>query len=393
VPKSLKYTLLAVLLAAVLYIPYGVPERSWLTPLNLAAAAAVGAIGLNILLGFTGQLSLAHPFFLAIGAYGYTFLSADHDPITKAASAGERLRSLGLHPLVSAAIIIVVAGLFGGLLSPIAGRLKGIYLGIATLGLVFLTDHILQNVKTMTGGFNGRRVPVMDLGFTKINECRPKACSSSMFGSTIKWGSPEKLWYFQIILVVLAFILARNMMKGRPGRALMSIRDGETAASVMGVNLTRYRAYAFILSAMFAGLSGVMYALANGNVTPPEFGVDSGASYLAMVVIGGVGSLVGPLIGAFFVKMLPDLIQRNSETLSWLVAGPNDPSGLKPLSVAKFIYGGLIILLLLFEDGGLAGLVRRIRHRSAAGAAKSGADTGGSSDSLTTNHQPGGVLI
>lgn len=392
-PKSLKLFLLALLAFAVLYIPFGVPERSWLTPLNLAAAAAVGAIGLNILLGFTGQLSLAHPFFLAIGAYGYTFLSADHDPITKAASAGEKLRSLGLHPLVSMVIIVVITGVFGGLLSPIAGRLKGIYLGIATLGLVFLTDHLLQNVKSVTGGFNGRRVPVMDLGYTKINECRPKACSANMFGSSIKWGSPEKLWYFQIILVALAFILARNMMKSRPGRALQSIRDGETAASVMGVNLTRYRAYAFILSAMFAGLSGVMYALANGNVTPPEFGVDSGASYLAMVVIGGVGSLAGPVIGAFFVKMLPDLIQRNSEHLTWLVAGPNDPNGLKPLSVARFIYGGLIILLLLFEDGGLAGLVRRVRHRRVNDGSIAGADNGEPNGTPITNQQTGGVLI
>ena len=357
-PKPFKLLVGALLLAVALYVPFGVPDRSWLTPLNFALAAAVGAIGLNILLGFTGQLSLAHPFFLAVGAYGYTYLAANSDPITQGVSKDSKLLALGLPPLVATVVIVIIAGILGALLSPIAGRLKGIYLGIATLGLVFLTDHLLQNLKDITGGFNGRRAPVMNVGFTKLANCRPKECVVN----GVKWGAPEKIWYFGVVLVLLSWLVARNMMKSRPGRALQSIRDGETASAVMGVNVTRYRAYAFMISAMFAGLSGVLYAVANGNVTPPEFGVDSSVAYLAMVVIGGLGSLGGSIVGAFFVRMLPDIIQRNGKHLP-LVAGDNDPTGWKPLALARVIYGLLIILLLLKEEGGLAGLVRRALHR------------------------------
>jgi branched-chain amino acid transport system permease protein len=386
VPKPFKLALGALLLAVALYVPFGVPDRSWLTPLNFALAAAVGAIGLNILLGFTGQLSLAHPFFLAVGAYGYTYLAGNSDPITSEAAKSERLLALGLPPLVATVVIVVVAGVLGGLLSPLAGRLKGIYLGIATLGLVFLTDHLLQNMKDVTGGFNGRRVPVMDLGFTTLDRCRPKECVVN----GIKWGAPEKIWYFGVFIVLVSWVLAHNMMKNRPGRALQAIRDGETAASVMGVNLTRYRAYAFTISAMFAGLSGVLYAISNGNVTPPEFGVDSSVAYLAMVVIGGLGSLGGSIVGAFFVRMLPDIIQRNGKHLP-LVAGDNDPTGWKPLALAKIIYGLLIIGLLLREEGGLAGLVRRVfgrRHRPQISPPTAGEPASAASGALATATHP-----
>ena len=351
-PRTIGFVLL-VLLA--LYVPFGVGERNWLTPLNLAMAAAIGAIGLNILLGYTGQLSLAHPFFIAVGAYGYSWLSADSDPITKAARDSDHLSGLGLHPILATILVLILAGLLGAAFSPIAGRVKGIYLGIASLGLVFLTDHLLQNMKGVTGGFNGRRVPVYDVGIGKISSCRPKECQ--LFGNP--FGQPERLWYLLVVVVFLSYLLARNMMKGRPGRALQALRDGEIPASVMGVNLTRYRASAFMVSAMFAAMSGVMYALANGNITPTEFQVDSSVMFLAMVVIGGLGSLGGSIVGALFVRILPDLITRHGDKIPF-VGDPSNPTGLKPLAMARFIYGAAVILLLLFEDGGLAGLWRRI---------------------------------
>jgi branched-chain amino acid transport system permease protein len=355
--KLPKYIAVVALYAVALYVPFGVEQRNWLTPLNLAMAAAVGAIGLNILLGFAGQLSLAHPFFVAVGAYGYSYFSSGYDPITKSAAETDKLSGMSLHPLLSTVVVLILAAALGALFSPIAGRVKGIYLGIASLGLVFLTDHLLQNVKGVSGGFNGRRVPVYDVGFTTIERCRPKECVVN----GVPFGQPEKLWYLLLVVVTLSFILARNMMRGRPGRALQALRDGETPASVMGVNLVRYRASAFMVSAMFAAMSGVMYALANGNITPAEFSVDSSVAFLAMVVIGGLGSLGGSIVGALFVRILPDLITRHGEKIPF-VAAPDDPSGLKPLAAARFIYGATIIVLLLFEDGGLAGLMRRMRN-------------------------------
>lgn len=348
---------MAALYAVALYVPFSVEQRNWLTPLNLAMAAAVGAIGLNILLGFAGQLSLAHPFFVAVGAYGYSFFSSGYDPVTRGVAKSDRLSGVGLHPLLSTVVVLMLAAVLGALFSPIAGRVKGIYLGIASLGLVFLTDHLLQNVKGVSGGFNGRRVPVYDVGFTSIEKCRPKEC----IVSGVPFGQPEKLWYLLLAVVTLSFILARNMMRGRPGRALQALRDGETPASVMGVNLVRYRAAAFMVSAMFAAMSGVMYALANGNITPAEFGVDTSVAFLAMVVIGGLGSLGGSIVGALFVRILPDFITRHGEKIPFVAAADN-PNGLKPLAMARFIYGGTVIVLLLFEDGGLAGLLRRARR-------------------------------
>jgi branched-chain amino acid transport system permease protein len=355
--RTAKYVGVALLLLLALYVPFGVGQRNWLTPLNLAMAAAVGAIGLTILLGFTGQLSLAHPFFIAVGAYGYSFLSARHDPVTREVATSEHLRGLGLQPLLATVVIVAFAGLLGALFSPIAGRVKGIYLGIASLGLVFLTDHLLQNMRNITGGFNGRRVPTYDVVVGKISSCRPEC---KLLGH--KFGQPERLWYVMLVAVVLSYVLARNMMRRRPGRALQALRDSETAASVMGVNLTRYRAMSFTVSSMFAGLSGVLYALANGNVTPAEFSVDTAILFLAMVVIGGVVSLGGAIAGALFVRILPDFITRHGEKIPF-VAGQNDPTGLKPLAMAQILYGAIVILILLFEDNGLAGVTKRIWHR------------------------------
>jgi branched-chain amino acid transport system permease protein len=343
-------------LAVAAYVPFGVEQRNWLTPLNLAMAAAVGAIGLNILLGFTGQLSLAHPFFVAVGAYGYSYFSSSYDPITRSAAERDELSGAGLHPLVSTVVVLLLAAALGAAFSPIAGRVKGIYLGIASLGLVFLTDHLLQNVKGVTGGFNGRRVPVYDLGFTRIDSCRPECTVGG-----VPFGQPEKLWYLLVVVVGLSYVVARNMMHGRPGRALQALRDGEIPAAVMGVHLTRYRASAFMVASMFAAMSGVMYALANGNITPAEFQVDSSIAFLAMVVIGGLGSLGGSIVGALFVRILPDFITRHGDKIPF-VAAPDNPSGVKPLAMARMIYGAAIVLLLLFEDRGLVGLGRRLRQ-------------------------------
>jgi len=267
---------------------------------------------------------------------------------------------LGWPPLLAAVIAPVMSGVLGIAFSPIAGRLKGIYLGIASLGLVFLAQHLLFNWRTVTGGFNGRLVPEFEVAGFSFSDQRPPT-----FLLGIPFGRLERLWYLELAIVILAFIFARNVVRGRPGLALQAIRDAEVAASALGVDLARQRAYAFGLSSVYAGIAGVMLALANGTIVPETFGFTVAIDYLAMVVIGGVGSLAGSCVGAAFVVALPLVLQNNVDSLSF-VARPGD-SGIQAAEWANFAYALAIVLILLFEDRGLAGLTRRTLGRLVPG--------------------------
>src|SRR4051794_9217329 len=191
-------------------------EAFWEQTGLFAMAAIIGAIGLTILTGTTGQLSLAHAFFLAVGAYGYCYF-AGHKSLGAEAATG-----LGLPPLLSMVLAVLLAGLCGALFSPISGRLRGIYLGIASIGLVFVGQHILFNATTLTGGFNGRDAETFSLlGF----HFEPGHPDVTLGG--VAFGSLEKLWYLGLALVFIAYFVGRNITTSRPGRALMTVRDHE----------------------------------------------------------------------------------------------------------------------------------------------------------------------
>jgi len=309
-------------------------------------AAAVGAIGLTLLTGVTGQLSLAHAFFLAVGTYSYAFLSGE--PGGQAVKYG----GLGLHPVLAAICGVLLAGFAGLLFSPIASRLRGIYLGVASLSLVLIGQHVLFNWQAVTGGFNGRpAAPFRLFGFEFSNDS-----PENLFVLDVPFGRNERLWYLFLVLLVLAALFARNLLRSRPGRALQMVRDREVAASVMGVGVARYKAYAFVLSSLYAGLAGVMLALIL-RPTPDSFGLVLSISYLAMIVIGGLGSVVGAIVGATFVTALPALFQQYSDVFSFL-AQPGT-GGLDAATFAKFLYGGAVVFVLLVEPGGLGAVGRR----------------------------------
>src|SRR4051794_20913593 len=184
---------------------------------------------------------------------------------------------------------VLFAGLAGALFSPIAGRLRGIYLGLASLGLVFIGQHILFNAKGVTGGFNGRDAQPMTLfGFT-FSDHSPD--SFVVFG--VPYGQLERLWYLGLLLVAVSWWYARNVVRSRPGRAMEAVRDSEVAAAVMGVNVPVYKAGAFTVSSMYAGLAGVFLALAFGRIVPDSFGFLVSIDFLVMVVLGGLGSIGG----------------------------------------------------------------------------------------------------
>src|ERR1700710_562219 len=235
-----------VLMAVLLLLPFYL-EEFWLRVGFAVFAGVIGAIGLNLLVGTAGQLSLAHGAFLAVGAITYTYLAGSSESRT-----GVKLSGLGMPPLLAMVLGVLAAGLAGLIFSPIAARLRGIYLGVASIALVFIAVHVLNNLKTVTGGFNGRTVPDFSLfGFSFTDE------KPNLFVAGIEFDQAERLWSLGLALAALAYYFARNLIRSRPGRALQTLRDSETAAAVMGVNVQRYRATAFLVSSMYAGLAGV----------------------------------------------------------------------------------------------------------------------------------------
>lgn len=330
---------LAVLCAFPFYL-----DAFWLRIGLFSMAAAIGAVGLGLLTGTAGQLSLGHAFFLAVGAYGYVWLAGEPGP--------------GLPPALALVLAVLLTGAAGGLFSPVAGRVRGIYLGVATLALVFIGHHVLLTADSVTGGFNGRSVPPLEIGGFAFDTTEPELV---VLG--VPFGAEERLWYLGLALLALTCFTARGLLRGRPGRALAALRDSETAASVMGVDVARHRSAAFVVSSMYAGLAGVLLALSFRRVVPDYFGLVLSVDYLAMIVIGGLGSVAGAVAGAVFVTALPLLMTRYADQLP-LVTAPGSTDGtVGPTEAARYLYGAAIVVILLHAPDGLRGLIRRARGR------------------------------
>ncbi|MFF3612996.1 branched-chain amino acid ABC transporter permease [Streptomyces sp. NPDC002580] len=325
-------------------------DRFWLQAGLFAMAAAIGGIGLNLLTGATGQLSMGHAFFLAVGAYAYCVFAAD---------GGDGLTGLGLPTWLAAVLAVAVSGIAGGVFSPIAGRLRGAYLGIATLALIFIGQHVLFNARDVTGGFNGRDVPPLSLFGLTFDD-------REVVVAAVPFGSAEKLWYVGLAVLLGCGLFARGVLRGRPGRAMNAIRDHRIAAGVIGVPVARYRAGVFVLSSMYAGLAGVLLALVFQRTVPDYFGITLSLEYLAMIVIGGLGSVSGAVVGAVFVSLLPQLLTRYSDALP-LVSDPGT-GGIAPGEAARYLYGAAVVAVVLFLPGGLVRVAARLRVTPRPGA-------------------------
>lgn len=356
-PRVLKLvsigTAVVVLAIAPLYL-----DQFWLQAGFAIAGAAVGALGLNILIGTAGQLSFAHPFFLGVGATTYTWMSAEGGATTGSVS----LSGLGLPTELALVGAVLAAGSLGYLFSPLASRLRGIYLGVASIGFIFLGQHILDNWTSISGGYNGRITTELSLfGFTFAD-------TMDLVVLGVPFGRAERLWYFGLAAVALGAWLARNIVRSRPGRALAAVRDSEVLAAVYGVDVRRYKRRAFVVSSMYAGFAGVMVALAIGSVTPGAFDLALAFSYLSMIVLGGLGSVAGALLGAAFVAGLPLVLQQHAAALPFISEVGAD-EGLSASSLARYVFGLGIILVMLFEPRGLIGLGRRAKRLTRLGDA------------------------
>ena len=347
--KQVKLLLVLAAFVVLLLVPLYV-EPFWTQVGFGVFAAAIGAIGLNLLVGTTGQLSLAHAFFLAVGAATYCYVSGEPGGTATAVDG------LGAPPVVGMLCGVALAGVGGLLFSPIAARLRGIYLGVASLGLVFIGQHLMNTLEPVTGGFNGRATPTFAVPGFSFGSSDP-----DLFVLGVPFREAEREWYLGLFLLAAAWWFAHNLLRSRPGRALQTLRDSETAAAVMGVNVQAYKARVFFVSSMYAGLAGVLVALSIGAIAPESFTLEVSVLYLAMIVLGGLGSVGGAVAGAAFVSALPVIFQRYADVLP-LLSQPGQ-GGLSAPQGARILFGVTIIAVVIFQPAGLAGLARRRPRR------------------------------
>jgi len=337
---SRRVTLLIGLLIVLVF--FLIASDDWLSIVNYTLIAAIAALGLNVLSGYTGQVSLGIAFFMAIGAYTAALLGG-----TPPSSSGEPM-GLGLSFLIWLPASGIVAALAGALVGPTALRLKNFYLGIVSLALVFVGHYIFINVKGLTGGPQGRGFPVPAFGSLSFDQQNP------ILGFILTSGQQ----YFLLILLVLvlAALFVGNVMRSRAGRAFQAVRDNEIGAAIMGINLFEAKMGAFILSSFLAGIAGALYASYSRFIIPDFWDLTLSIQFVAAIIVGGVASVWGSILGAAFVFAIPRVIDQFS-----LLPPSTSGHGLTGGDLNAIIYGLLILVFLLFEPGGVIGLVRRSR--------------------------------
>lgn len=324
----------------VIILFFSVASEDWFTIVNNTLIAAIAALGLNVLSGYTGQVSLGISFFMAIGAYTAALLGGPQ-PTGPLDPQGFALPFFVWLPVAG-----IVAALIGALVGPTTLRLKGFYLGIVTLALVFIGQYIFMNLRPVTGGPQGRTFPVPAIGDASFDQ------QNSFFGFALTSGQQ----YFLLVLLVLALsaLFVSNVMCSRAGRAFRAVRDHEVGASIMGVNIFRAKMKAFILSSFLAGVSGALFASLIRYVTPNYWDLTLSIQFVAAIIVGGIASVWGSILGAAFVFGLPQVIDYFS-----LLPSSTNSGGLNSGNLNALIYGALIIVFLLFEPGGVLGLVQR----------------------------------
>ena len=313
---------LVILLAVIVLLPIlGDPYFVYLV--NLSCLAAVAAVGLNILTGYTGQISLGHAAFLAIGAY-------------TAANFANHFGTPFWINLPAAGLVSAAAGALVGI--PCL-RLKGLYLAMATMAFGMMVEFVVITWEGLTEGVRGMSMPTL-----------------TVFGYELD--TDEKMYFFLLAVTALMLLTAANIMRSRIGRAFVAIRDRDIAAEAIGVDVTYYKVLSFAVSAFYAGVAGGLYAYTLGYIHPEHFTLLLSIQYIAMIIIGGMGSIIGSVFGAIFLVVMPEFIKMFAQGLAEVfpaMQGRYD----EEWNIAAF--GLLIMVFLIFEPGGLYAIWNRIK--------------------------------
>jgi len=311
-----------ILFVGILVFPF-IAGSYFLYVMNLVCIAVIGCLGLNLLSGFAGQLSLGHGGFLAVGGYFTVILIA---------KAG-----------LSIWVAIPIAGCFTAISSLVISgsslRLRGLYFTISTLAFQFIIEHIILHWENLTGGPKGIPLPSDEI---------PKFLG----------GSLRNKYFFLMAFTIAAIIFAKNISRSKTGRAFVAIREMELAAKVLGLNIAKFKIIAFLLSSFFAGIAGSLYVLNKGFIGPEDYNLQVSIEYIMMVLIGGIGTILGSIFGAIFVVILPEALRLVFSNL-----GSTYPFLSRVISdIQNIILGLIIIVFLIFEPEGLEGIWRRIKR-------------------------------
>ena len=313
---------------------------------TLVVVYAISGIGLNLISGYAGQISLGHALFMGIGAYTAALLGGTETNL---------VRGYELDVLIWLPMAGLVPALFGWLVAPIAARVRGLYLAILTLGLLFVGEHILKEMKWLTGGTGvGRRPAGTDLLGFEIYARR------TVFGTELP--SIASFYLFSLLILVVLAVLARNVARTRQGRAFSAVRDRDIAAEVMGVPLLRTKRLAFTLSSFYAGVGGALLTIVFGFTTPERWNLLLSIDFLAVVLIGGAATITGPIIGAAFVVLMPRFIETFAGSLPFISTTVGGSGILNVFQLQRLLFGAMIVLFLVLEPRGLFGVWIRVRN-------------------------------
>ena len=289
----------------------------WLTQLSFVLIYAIAGLGLMVLAGYTGLLSIGHAAFLGVGAYAQAFLTSLGWPFPLA--------------LIVAAVLSAAAGVVVGL--P-ALRVKGIYLAIATLAFGFIVEEVMARWEPVTGGNSGLAVK-----------------APSLLGWEL--GGSQAFYFLCLALCALVTLGVLNLLRSSTGRAFIAIRDSEVSAQSMGIHLARYKTLSFALSAAIVGIAGALYAHKLRFISPEQFGIAQSIDLLLLVVVGGLGSVHGAFLGAIFLITMPQFIALAKD---WLPPAIGQATGLQGV-----VYGVVLVAFVLFEPTGLYGRWLKLR--------------------------------
>ncbi len=370
---------------------------TWLNPVSNMITLGVAALGFTILVGVTGQVSIGHSFFMGVGAYMAVALGGPGDGGTACVPFHEELGlleesgvcGLGLPIWIWLPAAGVAAALVGMLVSPAAVRVRGLYLAIATIGLVFIGLHLGRMLPEFAGDFeSGRTWPELQIKLWKEEVPLIDMTSDGTWFGLIHLSEEQKQFFFLTALFIIFAIAAKNIIRSRTGRALAAIRDRDIAAEVMGVPEQKYKRIGFAISSFYAGIGGALFASYNGRVAPVQWSLFLSVDFIAILLIGGAGTIAGTILGTMFVELTPEVVKRFTDWLGDQVAGEGivatlanvmltegsgdfGPISLTPASpgwpMSVFlwnfvIFGVLIVLFMIFEPLGLFGIWIRIRN-------------------------------
>jgi branched-chain amino acid transport system permease protein len=293
-------------------------DRYLITQASFVAIYTIAGVGLMLLAGYTGQVSLGHAAFLAAGSYTEAILM-----------------DAGVPFLISLPCSGLLAGALGIVIGLPALRLAGIYLAIATLAFAFIVEEILARWESLTGGTSGLMVPELTI-------------------AGVSFYDETNFYYLCVGVAVLVMLAAINLLRSPTGRAWIAIRDSEIAAQSMGVNLAWYKTMAFAISAGFTGLAGALLAHQLSYISPESYNILLSVELLLLVVVGGLGSLHGAVFGAIFIIVLPEMIAMLQGALPEAMA---QKTGLK-----SGVFGLVIVLFMLYEPLGIYGRWRKVKH-------------------------------